>query len=95
MRIETISQTGTGQSDSYNVTQHDAVEFNIGFGAVVTGTATYTVQHTYDGTNWFDHPTVAGSTANDDGSYQFPVVSIRVNVTAGTGTVDLTIVSQG
>lgn len=64
--------------------------FNVGFGVVMTGTLTYTVQHTFDDlslgtpTTWFDNSTVAAETTNMDGNYAFPVTAIRLNVTAYT-----------
>lgn len=84
----------------------NATPFNVGFGVVVTGTPTYTVQHTFDNlsnstgtatgfTTWFNHPTIAAQTANADGNYAFPVSGIRVNVTGGTGTATLTLIQAG
>lgn len=74
--------------------------FNVGFAVVLTGTATYTVQHTFDdpasSPTVFSHPTVAAQTANADGNYAFPVRAIRVNVTAYTsGTITLTAIQAG
>lgn len=73
---------------------------NIGLGAVVTGTVTYTVQHTFDDpygtiTTWFDHPTLAAQTANKDSNYAAPPRAIRVIRTAGTGSVRLAVVQAG
>lgn len=79
--------------------------FNIGFGVVVTGTVTYTVQHTFDDVyaptfnpataTWFNHPTVAAQTTSQDGNYAFPVRGVRVNLTAGTGSVVATVLQAG
>jgi len=79
--------------------------FNVGFGAVVTGTATYSVQHTFDDVfastyvaasgNWFNHPTVVGVSTTQDGNYAFPVAAIRFNITAGTGSVDAVVIQSG
>ena len=76
--------------------------FNVGFGVVVTGTATYTVQHTFDDVQnsavtptAFDHPSVAAQTTNKDGNYAFPVRAIRLSVTASTGSVTLTVIQAG
>ena len=79
----------------------DSTPFNVGFGVTITGTPTYTVQHTFDNpwetTNpvWFDHPTVAAETTNQDGNYAFPVAAIKVVVTSGTGTATLTVIQAG
>ena len=79
--------------------------FNVGFGVVVSGSVTYTVQHTFDDvwsptfnastTNWFNHPTVAAQTAAADGNYAFPVTAIRLKTTAGSGTATMTLIQAG
>jgi hypothetical protein len=75
--------------------------FNIGMGAVVTGTATYTVEHTFDDTTtvasptWFPNSTLTAQTTSKDANYAYPVRAVRLNVTAGTGTVVLTLVQAG
>lgn len=79
---------------------HRQNPFNVGFGVVISGggSATYTVQHTFDNlatsapVTWFDNSTVAGETTNMDGNYAFPVTAIRLNVTVyGSGTVTLSV----
>lgn len=99
MRIRSISKTGTGQTSPFPVNwRGGAGGFQIGLGAVVSGSVTYTVQHCFDNIlagatpTWFDHDFLAAKTTNDDGNYAFPITGIRLNVTAGTGTVTLTIV---
>lgn len=88
MLRKTVSITGTGQSAVIGTVPNSV--FNVGFGAVVSGTVTYTIQHTFDGVNFFDHEFAVDQTTNQDGNYAFPVASIRIDVTAGTGTVTLT-----
>jgi hypothetical protein len=72
--------------------------------AVITGTATYTIQQTLDNPletgvtpTWFDHPdsTLVGATTNKQGNYAYLPVAVRVQQTAGTGSVTLTIVQAG
>jgi hypothetical protein len=70
--------------------------FNVGFGVVVSGTITYTVEHTFDdpfsGTpTAFPHASIAAQTASKDGNYSAPIRAIRVNNTAGTGSTTITI----
>lgn len=83
------------------VPDNQANMFAIGIGCVVSGTVTYTVQHTFDdpfdlsvNPTWFDQPAagINAKTANADGNYQFPVREIRVNATAGTGSVAMTLI---
>lgn len=82
--------------------------FSIGLGCVVSagGVLTYKVQHSFDNpfaaaydpatATWFDHATITGKTANQDGNYAFPVRAVRLNVTAYTGgNVTMTLVQSG
>lgn len=74
--------------------------FNVGLGIVISGTLTYTVQHTFDNIQdssvsptAFDNSGLIDRTANDDGNYAFPVRAIRLNVTARTsGGATLTVI---
>lgn len=97
MRPQVIQQTGVGQS-AWIPMDYKQSPFNVGMGAVVSGTVTYQVEHTFDdpyvigGTPVaFVHSSMTGLSANGDGNYAFPIRAIRVNVTAGTGSATLTI----
>ena len=99
MKVQTVSQTGTGSSDAL-VMNTNISPFNVGFGVVVTGTVTYSVQHTFDDpatgfTTWFSHPTVAAETANADGNYAFPVTGVKLLVSSGTGTATMNLIQAG
>ena len=99
MRVQTVSQTGTGSSSTL-VMNTNISPFNVGFGVVVTGTVNYTVQHSFDdpsGTinNWFSHPTIASKTDNQDGNYAFPVTAIKLLMNSGSGTATLNLVQAG
>ena len=101
MRQQVVSKTGVGSSTIIPMNL-DSTPFNVGFGVVVTGTVTYTVQHTFDNPwttatpVWFDHPTVQGIISlNADGNYAFPVAAVKVAVTAGAGTATLTVIQAG
>lgn len=99
MKQQTVSQTDVGSSDVI-VVNTNVTPVNIGFGVVVTGTVTYTVQHTFDDpavgfTTWFSHPTVLDETTNQDGNYAFPVTGIKLLVTAGDGTAELKLIQAG
>jgi hypothetical protein len=72
--------------------------FAVGLGLAFTGTATASVQHTFDDlslgapTTWFDHSVLVGKSVNSDSNYAFPVTAIRLRVTAWTsGSVTLSI----
>jgi hypothetical protein len=75
--------------------------FNVGIGCVVTGTATYNVEHTFDDVQnaavtptWFQNTALNGQTGTAQGSYSFPVAALRLNVTAGAGTVTMTVLQS-
>lgn len=99
-----LSQTGVGATGVAAMDHYRPV-FNVSIGAVVSGSATYTVQHTFDNVfaanftpataTWFNHETLVSQTTSQDGNYAFPVRGIRVNVTAGSGTVSTTIIQSG
>lgn len=83
------SVAGNSHSGIY-VTDVFQTPFNIGFGAVISTTAKFTVQHTFqnpltvsaDQLVWFPHEFVAAASANIDGNYAFPVAGIRLEVSA-------------
>jgi hypothetical protein len=99
MKQQTVSQTGVGSSDNI-VVNTNVSPVNIGFGVIVTGDVTYTVQHTFDDpavgfSVWFAHPTVVDQTDNQDGNYAFPVTGIKVLVTNGDGTATMQLIQAG
>ena len=99
MKVQTVSKTGTGSSSAL-VMNTNCTPFNVGFGVVVSGTVTYSVQHTFDDpavgfTTWFSHPTIAGKSDNQDGNYAFPVTGIKLLVTAGGGTATMNLAQAG
>ena len=78
---------------------------NIGFQANVDGTVTYTVESTLDDVfaedfdpdtaTWIPHPTIDGETATMQGNFAFPPSAVRIVITAGTGSVDFTLIQAG
>lgn len=101
MRAIILTITGVGSSAVAPMNLH-ATPFNIGIGVVVSGTVTYSIQHTFDDVfnaavtpTWFTNSSLSGLSANADGNYAFPVTGIKVLVTAGTGTATATIIQAG
>lgn len=97
MRPQVISLTGTGRS-AWIPLDYKQSPFNVGLGAVVNGTVTYDIEHTFDDVFnsdvtpvAFKHSTLVTKSANADGNYAFPIRAVRINNTAGTGTTTLTI----
>lgn len=103
--LTTSDASGGTVNSSIAVMDFRPVPFNVGFGLNITGTATCTVQHTFDDpyavgfdaatAKWYDHPDVTGDTADVDGNYAFPVRAIRLQQTAGAGSAALTLVQAG
>ena len=69
--------------------------FQVGILCFVTGTATYSIQHSDDNTNWSTNANINGATANADTNYMFPVKYIRLQQTAGGGSVVANVVQSG
>ncbi len=96
MRPQTITQTATGTS-AWIPMDHKQAPFLVSIGCVISGGPTYTVEHTFDDilggatATAFPHSSIAAATTNKDGNYAFPVTGIRLNVTAGTGSVTMTL----
>lgn len=89
MSIQTkfVIQIGTGESEAIDVI--DTNDVRISYAVSLSGSATYTVQHSLDGITFFDNTDNSAQTTAKDGNYIFPVRSIRINVTAGSGTATL------
>lgn len=97
MRPQVFSVTGTGTS-AWIPVDYKQAPFNVSFGVVVNGTVTYDIEHTFDDVRVagvtptaFKHATVTAQTANKDGNYSAPVMAVRINNTAGTGTTTVTL----
>ena len=98
MRAQSVTLSSATTSNAIPM-DYAIAPFSVSLAGVVTGTATWKVQYTYDDVfnpnvtpNWFDHATLTGKTANADGTITNPVKAVRLNVTAYTnGTITLTI----
>lgn len=95
MRRVVQTVTGVGSSSIIPVDPRSAT-FGIGFGCHITGTVTYTIQHTFDDIfdptvtpNWYNHATAVNLTVSADGNYAFPIAAFKLVITAGTGTVQV------
>lgn len=104
MRPMTLTVTGVASS-SVQPMNVNTSPFNVGFGVTLSGSLTFTVQHTFDDVwsptfnpataNWFNHAVVAGATAATDGNYAFPVTAIRIIGTSGAGTATMRLIQAG
>lgn len=100
MRQQVISVTGPTDVSDPLVMNLNTNPFNVGFCVVVDGTINYTIQHCFDNigsslVTWFDHPTIASKSTNQDGNYAFPVSAIRIKANSGGGTATLTVIQAG
>jgi hypothetical protein len=105
-----VVEVVTGVANSASIPMdHRAQFFNVGIEVLVSATATYNVQYTLDDIynplitpTWFNVTTtipVAGTTfvgasANAVGNVTVPCSAMRLNVTASTGTVTMTLLQS-
>lgn len=102
MRPRIISQVGTGISAPFPVDWRQQ-NFQISLICEVVGTATYTIEHTADNIIdaretatpvWMPHATLANKTTTSEGNYTSPITAFRINITSGTGAVNVRFVQQ-
>lgn len=104
-----VVEVVTGVANSAPVPMdHRAQFFNVGVEVIVSATATYNVQYTLDdiygtGTiNWTSVTTtiptsgtvLTGASTNQVANITIPCSAIRLNVTASTGTVTMTLLQS-
>ena len=81
-----IGWAAASVTPSFRIMQQRGLPFSVGFGARVTsGTPTYTIQHSYNGHQWYDHATAASKTAAFDASYVTPILATRLSFAAAGG----------
>jgi hypothetical protein len=104
MRPVRVVVTGIAVSPPV-VLDHGQSPSTVAIGVIISATATYTVEHTFDdvfapgftpgGATWLPHGTLSSKSTNADGNYAYPPVACRLNVSASTGTVTMTVVTAG
>lgn len=86
-----VTQVNVGASAAISI--QDTSDIRISYAViVVSGSPTYTVQHSLGNDDFVNNTDNQDQTTTQDGNYVFPVQSVRVNVTAGTGTVRLHVI---
>ena len=100
MRPVTQTQVNVGQPPLPVAMDWRSCPFNVGIGCIISGSPTYTVQHSFEDppTNWFPNANINGAVASADTNYAFPVRYIRLNVTAvsaPTDSVTMTVIQSG
>lgn len=93
------SQTGVGSTDWIVLNKY--ADSDTAISVEVTGTVTYTVVGTLDrplvDTQPFteiDNPDLQNLTASATGNFAYPVLAIRLNITAGTGTARIIVMQE-
>lgn len=106
MRPIRVTVSGVAASPPIAISNYNA-PCNVGLGVKISATATYTVQFTFDdifasnfvagSAVWYNSSDtgVVAATANAMSNLAFPVTAVRVNVTASTGTVTMTVIQAG
>lgn len=82
-----VIQSGVGESKAIDIL--DTSDIRVSYSCVVTGTVTYTVQHSVGGDAFIDNTDTKDQTTTQDGNYVLPIQKVRVNQTAGAGSVTL------
>lgn len=106
MRPQTFTVSASAGGNSHSgvfIPDRHLNPFNIGFGAIISTTCKFTVQHTFKTTvseataaEWFPHEFVVQASANIDGNYAFPIAGIRVEASAADeGGVSVTFIQAG
>ena len=106
MSAATYSQTTAATSGMVKLLPLNPPNISIGV-AITGGTATVTVQYSFDnpanatdtlgtGMTWFNHAVLASITATTPGTISFPVSAVRTVVSAISGaTVTTTVLEAG
>ena len=97
-----VVETVTGVANSPVIPMdYRAQVFNVGIEVLVSATATFNVQVTLDDIynaaitpTWFNITGFTGGTASAIGNLTIPVSAMRLNVTASTGTVTMTLLQS-
>ena len=97
--VRVTSSDASGGTVYSSTVPLDRFSEEVALQAVVTGTATYTIQQTLDDPfgsaplNWFDHSDteLVGATTSKQGNYDFTPRAVRIKQTAGNGSVALTV----
>lgn len=96
MRPVTLLKTGVGTTVPIRFDRH-LNPTAASAGCTVSGTATYNVEESYEDppVNWFVNSSVNQATTNAVAKWTTPVQYVRLNVTAGSGTVTINFLQTG
>ncbi len=105
MQSITVTQSGVGSSGVVDLSFFTN-PFNVGFGAILTGTATFTVEYTFSdpmdagfvaaNATWFPVTGLSAVSASTSVGFTIPCRAVRVTNAAGsTGSVTLYVQQAG
>ncbi len=87
VQSKSVTQSVVGGSEAIDI--FETKDIRVSYGVTVTGTVNYTVQHSLNGSTFYDNSDTAAQTTSKDGNYVFPVRSVRVKINSGAGSVVL------
>ena len=104
--VVTVSNASGGAKNSNTLPlDHYISPFNTSLSVLVTGTANYTVQYTFDRVqepgwtpatgNWVNHPNLTAQTTTLDSNLAYPAMAVRIVLNSGTGSVRFTVIQAG
>lgn len=101
MPSQVVTLVGTGTSTLVCFDAYPTV-FNVSIGCVVSGTVSYTVQHSFDNPQspstmtWFAHDNsdLVAATSNQNDNYAYTISAARI-INTGSGTVTGTFSQSG
>lgn len=93
--LTTSDASGGAKNSSVCPMDWRTVPMNAGIGCIVIGTVNYSIQHTFDGSNWFENANISSATGSLDTNYMFPVLQVRLHQASGSGSVVATVLQSG
>lgn len=93
-KTESFTQSGTGVGTpiAFGGRREDMRAL---INVVVSGTVSYDLEYSLNGTDYVPLAGLVGKASTEDATLVFPVHSVRVNVTSGTGDAKLIVLHNG
>lgn len=95
MSYKTTSKSVTGVGQATILFQPRGEEMRALINCIVTGSVSYNIEYSLNGTDWVMLGQNTGVTVTSDATLVFPVAGVRANVVSGSGTVKLIVLSNG
>lgn len=95
MSYKTSSKSVTGVGQAVIRFQPRGEDMRCLINCIVTDSVSYDLEYSLNGEDWVVLGDNAGLAVTTDATLVFPVSAVRVNVTSGTGSVKLIVLSNG